>query len=125
LACRPRKVQLIFDGKLAVAMPPLLSVIIASGRYFGAGMHCAPMARPDDGWFDIITLGAFGKLELLWKIGRFTRGNYLNERKVSHRSARSVEASSGDRIFLELDGEVVGMLPVGITVLPQALQVRY
>jgi diacylglycerol kinase family enzyme len=83
------------------------------------------MARPDDGWFDVITLGAFGKLELLWKVGYFTRGHYLNERKVSYRSARSVEASSGERIFLELDGEVVGMLPASITVLPQALQVRY
>jgi YegS/Rv2252/BmrU family lipid kinase len=125
LTYRPRRLQLIYDGKTAIATPPVLSLIVASGRYFGAGMHCAPMARPDDGRLDVITLGDFSSLELLGKMGRFVRGTYLTDPKVQHRPAQSIEALSGDRVFLELDGELVGMLPASINALPQALQVRY
>jgi YegS/Rv2252/BmrU family lipid kinase len=125
LTHRPARLQLIYDGRTAIATPPVLSLIVASGRYFGAGMQCAPMARPDDGCLDVITLGHFSRVELLGKMHRFVRGTYLKDPKVQHRQAHSIDALSGDRVYLELDGELAGTLPVTISVLPHALQVRY
>jgi len=119
-----RPVELRFDGTAPVPSSPLLSLIVANGRFFGAGMHCAPMARPDDGILDVVTIGDFGKLELIVKIRKLVRGDYLSERKVAHRPARHVEASSSNPVFLELDGDMVGSLPAEFTVLPRALQVR-
>jgi diacylglycerol kinase (ATP) len=29
---------------------------VCNGQYFGGGMHMAPMARPDDGLFDIVVM---------------------------------------------------------------------
>ena len=116
---------LVVNGNHPIAPGPVLSLIVASGRYFGAGMHCAPMARPDDGLLEVITIGDFGKAELLVKVHRFFSGTYLSDPNISHISARTIEAVSDERVFLELDGELVGTLPASIRVLPGALSIRY
>jgi YegS/Rv2252/BmrU family lipid kinase len=119
------ELRLAFDGNPIVSSGPALSLIVAGGRYFGAGMHCAPMARPDDGLLEVITLGDFGRVELLLKARRFFSGSYLDDPKVRHRSVRMIEATSDERVLLEMDGELVGTLPARIRVLPGALAIRY
>jgi len=122
---RPQRLQLIIDGKTGLATGPVLSLIVAGGRYFGGGMHCAPMARPDDGLLEAITLGDFGWAEILCKSRSFFSGNYLNEPKVAHRSVRLLEVSSGEEVYLELDGELAGTLPATFTALHHSLRLRY
>jgi diacylglycerol kinase (ATP) len=121
----PQSLQLIIDGTTGLAAGPVLSLIVAGGRYFGGGMHCAPMARPDDGLLEVITLGDFKWAEMLYKAGSFFSGEYLDDSKVTHHSVRSLEAISGDEVYLELDGELAGTLPATFTVLPQSLRLRY
>jgi diacylglycerol kinase (ATP) len=123
LSCRPFPLDLSVDGSDA-ARTPALSLIVAGGCYFGHGMHCAPMARLDDGLLETIVVGPFGRLEILRKIRKLFSGTYLSESKVTHRSGRTVHADSADRVFLELDGEMAGTLPASFTVLPSALVIR-
>jgi len=125
LSYSPRRLQLILDGRTAIATEPLLSLIAANGRYFGAGMNCAPMAQPDDGLLEVITVGNFGKVEVVFNLRSFMKGTYLDMPKVKHHSVRSIDLSSGEKVLLELDGELVGTLPASIGILPQALQLRY
>lgn len=120
----PRRFELTLDHGEAKSIGPLLSIIIASGRYFGSGIRVAPMARPDDGLLEVITLGDFSRAEILRKITKFVRGRYFDEPKVQHYSARELAAVSADRVFLTLDGEIAGELPVTIRVAPRALKVR-
>jgi len=124
LTCPRRNLKIAIDGAPAIDSGPALSLIVAGGRYFGAGMKCAPSACPDDGLFEVIVIGNFGNWELLRKIPRFFSGTYLSDPKVFHCSARTIEASSDDQVLLELDGELVGALPAGFRVLPGALSVR-
>ncbi len=125
LAHPAQNFRLIIDGSTETDSGPILSLIVAGGRYFGGGMHCAPMARPDDGYFEVITLGDFGWAEILTKIATFFSGTYIRDRKVTHRSVSSLEASSDGEVYLEMDGELAGTLPAAFTVLPLALQLRY
>ncbi len=125
LSFRPYPLQLMIDGVRASIPTPVLNLIVAGGRYFGNGMHCAPMARPDDGLLEVITIGDFGFLEILAKIGTFFSGSYLGNAKVAHSSAHTVEAVGPEAVCLELDGEMVGTLPAAFTVLPGALLLRY
>ena len=37
-------------------------IAICNGRYFGSGMHVAPMAKPDDGRFEVVSMDAPSKL---------------------------------------------------------------
>ena len=120
----PRRFDLTLDQGEAKSIGPLLSFIVASGRYFGSGIRVAPMARPDDGLLEVITLGDFSRTEILRKITKFVRGKYFDEPKVCHYSVRELAAASGDSVSLILDGEIAGELPVTIRVAPRALKIR-
>ncbi len=121
---RRQILEVAIDGNPAISTGPTLSFIIAGGRYFGAGMKCAPMARLDDGLFEVIILGDFSPAELLYKIHRFFSGTYLDDRKITHRTARSIDVRSAAQVLLELDGELVGTLPASFRILPGALAIR-
>ncbi len=120
----PRRFDLRLDQEEARSTGPLLSVIVASGRYFGSGIRVAPMARPDDGLLEVITLGNFSRAEILRKITKFVRGRYLDEPKVNHYSVRELAAISAEPVSLILDGEIAGELPVTIRAVPRALKIR-
>jgi YegS/Rv2252/BmrU family lipid kinase len=124
LSYLPRRLQLVLDGADAVTTEPLLSLIAANGRYFGAGMKCAPMAHPDDGMLEVIAIGHFTRLEVAWYFPSFMRGTYLAQSRVRHYSVRKIEIASAEQVLLELDGELAGALPATIDILPQALQIR-
>lgn len=120
----PHRFAVTLDHEEAKSIGPLLSIIIASGRYFGSGIRVAPMARPDDGLLEVITLGDFSRTEILRKITKFVRGTYFHEPKVRHYSVQTLTASSCDAVSLILDGELAGELPVTIHVVPRALKIR-
>lgn len=120
----PRRFDVALDREEARCIGPLLSLIVAGGRYFGSGIRVAPMARPDDGLLEVITLGDFSRFEILRKIPKFVAGKYFDEPKVHHYSARELAAVSGDPVSLVLDGEIAGELPVTIRVAPHALKIR-
>ena len=120
----PRRFEVTLDHGEAKSVGPLLSLVVANGRYFGSGIRVAPMARPDDGLLEVITLGNFSRTEILRKIGKFVRGRYFDEPKVRHYSVRTLAAVSGDPVSLILDGEIAGELPVTIRVAPRALKIR-
>ncbi len=125
LSYAPRRLEMVLDdGETPLSTGPLWSLIAANGRYFGAGMKCAPMARPDDGLLEVIAIGDFGKAEIALKFFTFMRGTYLNEDKVKHCSARSARLYSTEEVPLELDGEITGTLPASLEVLPHALRLR-
>jgi diacylglycerol kinase (ATP) len=120
----PRRLRIACDANAARETEPLLSVIVANGRFFGGGIQCAPMARLDDGLLDVVTIGSFGKLELLRKVRKFVAGRYLDESRVSHIAARLIEISGPVDFPFELDGDFVGTLPAAIKVIPRALTIR-
>ncbi len=121
---KPVRIRLEVDGKRLELPGPVLNLMAAGGRFFGGGLECAPMARPDDGKLEAIVIGDVGFLDLLGNLRRFARGTYLGHPKVVHRSVRRLKAWSESAVPFELDGEFVGSLPVEMEVLPRALSVR-
>ncbi len=119
-----RNIRLRVDGCAPITTGPLISLIVAGGRYFGAGIRVAPMAEPDDGLLEVISIGNFSKAEIVAKIGKFARGDYFDETKVSHCRASELEISAETPLPVLLDGEIAGELPVRIRVIPRALSVR-
>ncbi|GAC1445533.1 MAG: diacylglycerol kinase family lipid kinase [Chloroflexota bacterium] len=102
---------------------PLVSVVVANGRYFGGGMKIAPQASVCDGIFDILILGDFSKAELIGQVWKIYPGFHVAHRKVlSVRGSRvTILSSPGTR--LDLDGELGSEGPYSFRVLPQALRV--
>jgi len=100
---------------------------VANARYYGGAMKIAPDAKLDDGLFDVVTIGDAGSFRILANSPRLYFGTHLRMDEVSHTLAKRVIArptQKDARIAVELDGELVGRLPVTFQILPRALRVR-
>jgi diacylglycerol kinase (ATP) len=102
---------------------PLVSVVVANGRYFGGGMKIAPHAKMDDGELDVLVLGDFTRAEMISQIWKIYPGAHLNHHKVLWARGRLVEVYPESPTRLDLDGELGGRGPYTVSVLPQALRV--
>jgi diacylglycerol kinase (ATP) len=111
------------DG-VAAPEAPITAVVAANGRWFGGGMMIAPDADPTDGAFDVVVLGALGRLELLRWLPTIYSGRHLRNPRVVVRRARRVAISGPVPLPMHLDGEPVGATPVVLTVEPGALRLR-
>lgn len=100
------------------------SVVVCNGKYFGGGMMISPHATLDDGKFDVIILGDFGKLEVLLNTPRLYNGTILEHPKVSEYRATTVTVESKQRMLIQADGEFIGAGPATFRILPAALKLR-
>ncbi len=101
----------------------LNNFIVANGRYFGGGLLPAPQADLSDGKFDIVFLGDVGRLEAVLNLSKLRKGTHFENPKVSGTRAARVQAESEEPVFIDIDGEFVGTLPIKILVLPQILPI--
>lgn len=106
-----------------------LMMAICNGRYFGSGMHVAPMAKLDDGRFEVISLNAPNKLAFAVSSRKIYRGAHLSAPGTEHfacdRIAIDLENEEARRTFpLDVDGEPLGGMPLEVQLVPGALRLR-
>jgi YegS/Rv2252/BmrU family lipid kinase len=125
LRYKPQRVRLTVDDA-----PPLElginTAAVCNGQYFGGGMHMAPMARPDDGVFDVVVMHDMSRRDFLRDPNAIYRGEHLKDPKVLSLRGRRVVAEplDGAPVLLDVDGEGPGRLPATFTLLPGALNFR-
>jgi YegS/Rv2252/BmrU family lipid kinase len=110
------------EFRLAVA-----NLCVANARYFGGGMKIAPGAKLDDGLLDVVAVGDLDTLKILTNVYRLYLGTHLGMREVQHAHARRIQVSAdrpGERVLIEIDGELSGTLPATFEIIPRALRVR-
>jgi YegS/Rv2252/BmrU family lipid kinase len=122
-----QRVRITFDGVAADSLEMTINTVaVANGQYFGGGMHIAPEAELDDGFFDVVAIGDVGFTGFVLKSRRLYAGTHLTMKDVSHRRARVVHAEPVDPgaiVEIDLDGETPGRLPATFTVVPRALSI--
>lgn len=101
-----------------------LCAVVANGQYFGSGMHVAPDAIIDDGWFDFILIGDIKVTTLLRNLPQLYWGNIRNHPNVEVYRAKRVQISSERPVLLDLDGEQQGVLPATYTIIPKAVRIK-
>ena len=99
-------------------------VVVANGRTFGGGMIICPEAEPDDGLFDVLTIGDLTKRDLLVTLPKTYRGRHLPHPKAEVLRGAVVTIDADAPVPVELDGEQPGTTPVRFEVVPGALRVR-
>jgi YegS/Rv2252/BmrU family lipid kinase len=99
------------------------SVSVANSRAFGGGMYIAPDAELDDGEFDVVSVGAVGKLRFVGNLPKVFKGTHVEEDEVQVIRARRLELSANRPFPVYADGEHLTDLPASLKVLPQALTV--
>ena len=96
----------VFDGEA-------YSVAFGNGRYSGGGMRQVPLSEIDDGVLDYMIVPKAGLLRILTQLPRLYNGT-VNESGLLVTGRCAVLEMTGDN-SVEMDGEVIGRLPLKIT----------
>lgn len=140
---KERDISLEVDGKAVRA--GAMSIVCANGQYFGGKMWVTPEAELDDGLFDILIAGAgygypiidlpygepaparslghrfIAKVKMLQNIPRLFKGKHLKDSSFVLIKGKSIKVTSGERLLVQSDGEVVGEAPFTAEIIPAAL----
>jgi diacylglycerol kinase (ATP) len=101
----------------------VLNVLVANGRTAGGGLSVAPLANPEDGLLDVVTVRYGPLLDLTGVAALLLAGNYLDSDSVMHQTARRVEVVSAPGMWFSIDGEPLTQEAIAFTVMPRALRV--
>ena len=120
-----KRLKITVDGEELPEDEYLIGAV-ANGKIFGGGMKIAPQASLNDGLFDFVVIKGLSFKEFLrhgWKV--FT-GTHLSHPKVRLIRGRKikVECPREEKILLELDGELPGLLPGEFEIIPSAIRVK-
>jgi diacylglycerol kinase (ATP) len=126
---QPLQARITWEGETRDEVIPAYLAAICNGRWFGGGMDVAPMALPDDGRFEVITITAHSKPYLARRVRSVYAGRHLQEPTVHHFPCERIELRLEDeaaerRFLLDVDGDALGSLPLEVEVVPRLLRVR-
>jgi diacylglycerol kinase (ATP) len=124
------KVEVSRAGETETRQLQTYMFALCNGRYFGSGMHIAPMAEVTDGQFECVALGSKktgadsqGKLAFALRSLAIYQGKHIADPTTHHFPADSivVEREDGASIPLDIDGEPRRAERLTVTVKPSAL----
>ena len=110
------------DAAPTVEGKTLLAAVLNTPTY-GAGLRLAPDALVDDGMLDVVFVGDLSVLEVLKLMPRLLYNGELRSPLVSRVRAASLRLISDPPCEFHGDGEILGMTPVEIEIVPAAVQV--
>jgi diacylglycerol kinase (ATP) len=96
---------------------------VANGRYSGGGIMSAPRAEIDDGLLDVVCIPHMSLLHRVAGLIRLRSGSFIEMPEVSYRTAPRVDLRSQARVYIETDGEPIGMLPATFEALSGRLKI--
>lgn len=116
----PAPVEIEVDGE--VMERQALLVAVGNGQFYGGGMRVLPEARLDDGFLDVCIAGNMSRREILRALPRLYRGTHVGLPKIELFRAREVTIASQRPLHIQVDGELMGEVPVSFKVRPGALR---
>ncbi|MGK2862586.1 MAG: diacylglycerol/lipid kinase family protein [Chitinophagaceae bacterium] len=114
----------IKSGELELRGKKLL-IDVSNGRRAGGGFHIAPLAKANDGLFDIVIADALISIQRLRFLPVIEKGNHLQLPFIHYFRTSEIYIESDQLIQFHLDGEYGEASKLEIELLPQALNFRY
>lgn len=115
----------VFDG-------PFMSMAFGIGKYSGGGMRQTPEALVDDGLLDMTIIPDLPLMKIAKEAPRLFTGTFSQVKELVQSKSRSITVIPYDQLLpcaiadgepVEVDGEVVGLSPVIMEVLPEQLNI--
>jgi YegS/Rv2252/BmrU family lipid kinase len=114
----------ISSGKKLPEILPLMTAVVAKGRYFGGGMAIAPRAILDDGFFHVMIAGDFSYLDLLLQLPNLYRKRPIRHRNVFYGRATQLRFTALEgSLPVDLDGEPFRAREVELDLCPKGLRI--
>lgn len=121
----PVRAKVICDGK-EVFDGKYLSMAFGTGKYSGGGMRQTPLAVMDDGLLDVTIIPDISMWTIARKAPRLFTGTFHKVDVLTQARCHEVAVipyGQADAEPVEVDGEVIGRVPVTMTVLPDQINI--
>jgi diacylglycerol kinase (ATP) len=116
------KVHISHDGEQFQSDMFMMS--IAKGVTYGGGFKVAPMAQPNNGVFDIITIHKIGLLNRLRYLPVIEKGKHMHLPFVHHMQGTKLHIKAPHPLQAHLDGEWLESQEFEVALLPKYFQFR-
>jgi len=98
--------------------------VISNAASYAVCFTLAPDAAVDDDKLDVCVFNSRSRLAYLtYAFLSMARGRHTRSSNVVYQPAREVKANSNDEALVQLDGDVMGTLPMRFEIMPQALRI--
>jgi len=119
---KSRHIQLEADGINYTGR--VKCVCMSNGCYFGSGLGIAPLAKVNDGLLNLVIIENVSPFLFLRFLGSLRAARPISHAKVHYHTAKKATISAPEKtLALDLDGEVVGYVPVTAVVIPASINV--
>lgn len=98
-------------------------VLIGNGRYYGGPFPIFKDAKVDDGKLDVMIFKNLGYLDIARYLSGIVFGTHVEMHDVEYFQTRRAVVRSEGRVPVEVDGEVIGSVPVTFRMSPHKLRV--
>ncbi len=119
---RPLDFTITIDG--ATIRRKALWVVAANNAYIGGGMKIAPDSTIDDGLFDVLIVGNYSRLALVYRMPRIFKGTHVKMSRVEVIRGRDVRIECEEEIPCGIDGELHDASPLDIKMHHGKLRLR-
>lgn len=99
-------------------------IIVCNGQYMGGGMHIAPQALTNDGLFDIVFIKDISRLRFLTRFPTIYLGKHISLPEIAVYSSRKLSVITKKQIIFDADGEIPGLSPIDLKIIPSCLTLR-
>ena len=103
---------------------PYFCMNVGICKYSGGGMLLVPKAVHNDALFDVTVIEKMSLLEVIFNIRYLFNGKIYDHKKITHYRTREISIFPIENdIPLELDGELIGNIPVSFEMLKEQITV--
>jgi diacylglycerol kinase (ATP) len=115
------RILLTLDGKKMEVVNSAL--VISNSKYTGGAMKIAPMADTQDGQVDVVIFQEVNRRDILSIFSQVFKGTHVGHPKVKTFRAVEIDIDSCPQELLMADGELLGLTPLRLKVLPGELTI--
>ena len=98
-------------------------VVVSNTHFYGGSYQLTPFARIDDGLLDICLYQGRYQLGLVHFVFNMLSQKHLTMSNVKYYRAKSIQLTSKKHTLVQVDGDILGALPMKAQIVPTALKV--
>ena len=99
------------------------ALVISNSKFTGGDMKIAPMADTGDGKVDMIVFNKVNRRDIIKIFSGVFKGKHIQHPKVDVYSGTEIEINGEPEQLLMADGELLGITPLTLKVLPGKLRI--
>lgn len=118
----PKSMTVTIDRKESEKIS-LHGITIGNGVYMGGGMKLTPKACLDDGLLDVLFIHGQRLIRRFISFSKIYSGNHITANGFTYLQCKSISIASSVPAYVGTDGEILGILPSEIKILPGILRI--